>query len=161
IQQPIERSNSACLVYEPDPFSCRLAFLGGRLRKLRSSIEFPPTRTTGAKHSQTQSNMRNLFSTKYGRPGGIRTPDPRFRKPLLYPSELQAHKDLACTRLRDVAAFVAAFPRFGFEDSLAGHSLPQVVLRGDAVAPEDVRRLVAGDQHRFALRQPFAPHVPS
>ena len=27
-----------------------------------------------------------------GRPGGIRTPDPRFRKPLLYPSELQAHK---------------------------------------------------------------------
>jgi hypothetical protein len=25
-----------------------------------------------------------------GRPGGIRTPDPRFRKPLLYPSELQA-----------------------------------------------------------------------
>ena len=26
-----------------------------------------------------------------GRPGGIRTPDPRFRKPLLYPSELQAH----------------------------------------------------------------------
>ena len=27
---------------------------------------------------------------KHGRPGGIRTPDPRFRKPLLYPSELQA-----------------------------------------------------------------------
>ena len=29
---------------------------------------------------------------KNGRPGGIRTPDPRFRKPLLYPSELQAHR---------------------------------------------------------------------
>jgi integrase len=27
---------------------------------------------------------------KTGRPGEIRTPDPRFRKPLLYPSELQA-----------------------------------------------------------------------
>ena len=27
---------------------------------------------------------------KVGRPGEIRTPDPRFRKPLLYPSELQA-----------------------------------------------------------------------
>jgi predicted dehydrogenase len=27
-----------------------------------------------------------------GRPGEIRTPDPRFRKPLLYPSELQAHE---------------------------------------------------------------------
>lgn len=29
---------------------------------------------------------------KNGRPGEIRTPDPRFRKPLLYPSELQAQK---------------------------------------------------------------------
>ena len=29
-----------------------------------------------------------------GRPGGIRTPEPRFRKPLLYPSELQAHTSL-------------------------------------------------------------------
>ena len=28
---------------------------------------------------------------KSGRPGGNRTPDQRFRKPLLYPSELQAH----------------------------------------------------------------------
>ena len=31
---------------------------------------------------------------KVGRPGEIRTPDPRFRKPLLYPSELQAHAQL-------------------------------------------------------------------
>jgi hypothetical protein len=30
---------------------------------------------------------------RHGRPGGIRTPDPRFRKPLLYPSELQARRD--------------------------------------------------------------------
>ncbi len=30
---------------------------------------------------------------KNGRPGEIRTPDPRFRKPLLYPSELQARSD--------------------------------------------------------------------
>jgi hypothetical protein len=29
-----------------------------------------------------------------GRPGEIRTPDPRFRKPLLYPSELQARDAL-------------------------------------------------------------------
>jgi hypothetical protein len=26
-----------------------------------------------------------------GAPEEIRTPDPRFRKPLLYPTELQAH----------------------------------------------------------------------
>jgi hypothetical protein len=30
--------------------------------------------------------------SKAGRPGEIRTPDPRFRKPLLYPSELQARQ---------------------------------------------------------------------
>ena len=27
----------------------------------------------------------------FGVPGGIRTPDPRLRRPLLYPAELQAH----------------------------------------------------------------------
>ncbi len=31
-----------------------------------------------------------LESMIYGAPGGNRTPDQRFRKPLLYPSELQA-----------------------------------------------------------------------
>ena len=28
-----------------------------------------------------------------GAPGGIRTPDPRFRRPMLYPTELLAHYD--------------------------------------------------------------------
>ena len=32
---------------------------------------------------------------KSGAPGGNRTPDRRIRNPLLYPSELQAHNDLA------------------------------------------------------------------
>src|SRR5271157_3483774 len=32
------------------------------------------------------------YVAENGRTGGIRTPDPRFRKPLLYPSELQAHQ---------------------------------------------------------------------
>ena len=27
----------------------------------------------------------------YGEPGGIRTPDPRLRRALLYPAELQTH----------------------------------------------------------------------
>ena len=30
-------------------------------------------------------------SQNNGAPEEIRTPDPRFRKPLLYPAELQAH----------------------------------------------------------------------
>ena len=37
------------------------------------------------------SNIDNLAS-KNGTPGGIRTPDKRFRKPLLYPTELLGHK---------------------------------------------------------------------
>lgn len=28
----------------------------------------------------------------YGAPGGIRTPDPRFRRPMLYPAELLVRK---------------------------------------------------------------------
>ena len=36
--------------------------------------------------------FRGLFiKYKHGAPEEIRTPDPRFRKPLLYPTELQAH----------------------------------------------------------------------
>ena len=27
----------------------------------------------------------------YGEPGGIRTPDPRLRRPVLYPTELLTH----------------------------------------------------------------------
>ena len=38
-----------------------------------------------------QIEKLSQVTEKNGRPGGIRTPDPRFRKPLLYPSELQAH----------------------------------------------------------------------
>lgn len=35
-----------------------------------------------------------------GDPGGIRTPDPRLRRPLLYPTELQTHpRHLPCQRV--------------------------------------------------------------
>jgi hypothetical protein len=39
--------------------------------------------------SGKQKRYKYLIN-EYGRPGGNRTPDLRFRKPLLYPSELQA-----------------------------------------------------------------------
>ena len=32
------------------------------------------------------------LAAPYGAPGGVRTPDPRLRRPLLYPTELQAQK---------------------------------------------------------------------
>jgi hypothetical protein len=37
---------------------------------------------------------------KYGGPGESRTPDKRFRKPLLYPSELQARAMILTNLLR-------------------------------------------------------------
>src|SRR6266567_5084346 len=40
----------------------------------------------------TPNRSREATHWKHGRPGEIRTPDPRFRKPLLYPSELQARQ---------------------------------------------------------------------
>ena len=39
-----------------------------------------------------QHRMGTVFF--YGDPGGIRTPDPRLRRPLLYPTELLNHVDL-------------------------------------------------------------------
>ena len=36
-------------------------------------------------------SLRGLKVNRSGAPEEIRTPDPRFRKPLLYPAELQAH----------------------------------------------------------------------
>ena len=39
---------------------------------------------------------------RVGAPGGIRTPDQRLRKPLLYPAELQA-RDAYCPRFERMA----------------------------------------------------------
>ncbi len=45
--------------------------------------------------TELDSNVTNAVSGSdidhYGVPGGIRTYDPRLRRPLLYPTELQAH----------------------------------------------------------------------
>ena len=35
--------------------------------------------------------MVNAMSVSYGEPGGVRTPDPRLRRPVLYPAELLTH----------------------------------------------------------------------
>ena len=65
-----------------------------------------------AKNSKNQQLKNAFFTHKntpqpawlrgffHGDPGGIRTPDPRLRRPLLYPTELQTRKSGRSDRIR-------------------------------------------------------------
>jgi hypothetical protein len=74
---------------------------------------------TGQVQGQNAKSLRNagVVDTaengclgRIGAPGGIRTPDQRLRKPLLYPAELQA-RDGYCPRFEWMArAFLTATP---------------------------------------------------
>ena len=75
------------------------------------------------------SNRLSYTHHKYGAPEGIRTPDPRLRRPLLYPAELLAQNWLVGGR---------AYGPIGPEDSR---------VRGS-------RRGVAATQHFRAVGQP-------
>ena len=71
--------------------------------------------------------FRGLFiKYKHGAPEEIRTPDPRFRKPLLYPTELQAHNGR------------------GSKIRTYDHSLPKRVRYQTALYPEDANSKVYG-----------------
>ncbi len=49
-------------------------------------------RDSNSQHPEPQSGARpTALRPPYGVPEGIRTPDPRLRRPLLYPAELQTH----------------------------------------------------------------------
>ena len=51
-----------------------------------------------------------LYEKKIGVPEGIRTPDPRFRKPVLYPAELpRLNLPLRCASLAQVLAGLKGF----------------------------------------------------
>ena len=63
----------------------------------------------------TPNRSREATHWKHGRPGEIRTPDPRFRKPLLYPSELQARPIRLASQPTYLSTLVRSFRALQFE----------------------------------------------
>jgi hypothetical protein len=55
-----------------------------------------------------------MTKNHHGGPGGSRTPDLRFRKPLLYPAELRDRIEIASTFSRDKKFVSFPSPRLGF-----------------------------------------------
>ena len=55
-----------------------------------SEFSFCPISVVGLLQSLLQRNTF-WFLERFGEPEGIRTPDPRLRRPVLYPTELLTH----------------------------------------------------------------------
>ena len=73
--------------------SCALPLGDSPKRKggYRDSNPRPPEPQSGALTNCAISTI-GICRNRFDEPEGIRTPDPRLRRPLLYPAELQTHK---------------------------------------------------------------------
>ena len=91
---------------------------------------------------------------KAGGPGESRTPDKRFRKPLLYPSELQAR---AGQVYRETGLSVA---RFGEKQSWQeGRSVLRASFAGQGLALTGKSALAEISKPSGPRRPPAAPHI--
>jgi hypothetical protein len=63
---------------------------GGRSPPLRGVVEPELVLCRGFDPLMRTHNWSTVFSSEISAPGGIRTHDPRLRRPILYPAELQA-----------------------------------------------------------------------
>ena len=78
--------------------SCALPLGDSPKRKggYRDSNPRPPEPQSGALTNCAISTI-GICRNRFDEPEGIRTPDPRLRRPLLYPAELQTHSSV-CNR---------------------------------------------------------------
>ncbi len=58
----------------------------------RPFVEPSVFHVVGSTDSLLEPLYRSVNILHFGAPGGIRTHDPRLRRPILYPAELQAHR---------------------------------------------------------------------
>ena len=64
-----------------------------KIGNLQTTQESPIMTSDTNKELKKRIAHYELSAYFFGDPGGIRTPDPRLRRPLLYPTELLNHVD--------------------------------------------------------------------